>query len=62
MINHMNSRNVDSNVTIINVEILQRSNIVKLKSLRDDKKKTKSIIKLLTKILMLNKEKSKNHS
>lgn len=62
MTNHMNSRNVDSNVTIINVEILQRSNIVKLKSLRDDKKKTKSIIKLLTKILMLNKEKSKDHS
>jgi len=58
----MNSRNVDSNVTIINVEILQRSNIVKLKSLRDDKKKTKSIIKLLTKTLMLKKEKSKDHS
>ncbi len=62
MINHINSRNVDSNVIIIDVKILQRSNIVKLKSLCDNKKKIKSIIKLLTKTLMLKKEKSKDYS
>jgi hypothetical protein len=62
MINHMNSRNADSNVIMIDVETSQRSNIMKLKSLRDDKKKIKSIIKLLTKTFTLKKEKSKDHS
>jgi len=58
----MNSRNADSNVIMIDVETSQRSNIMKLKSLRDDKKKIKSIIKLLTKTFTLKKEKSKDHS
>jgi hypothetical protein len=57
----MNSRNVDSNVIMIDVETLQRSNIMKLKNLHDNKKKIKSIIKLLTKTLRLEKEKNKDY-
>jgi mRNA-degrading endonuclease YafQ of YafQ-DinJ toxin-antitoxin module len=58
----MNSRNADSNAIMIDVEISQKSNIAKLKSLHNDKKKIKNIIELLTKTFMLEKEKNKDHS
>ncbi len=53
----MNNRNVNSNTIMIDVDALQRSNIAKLKSLNNNKKKTNDIIKLLTKTFTLKKRK-----
>jgi len=54
----MNSKNVDLNAIINNVNALQKNSKVKLKHLCNDKKRIISIIELLIKILILKKKKN----
>ena len=62
MINCMSSNNVDSMMIASSVDLLQRDSNVKFKCLHNDEIKVINIINLLTQILMLKKEKNKDHS
>ncbi len=60
--NCMSSSNAHSMMIASNVDSLQRDSDVKFKHLHNDEMKVISIINLLTQTLMLEKEKSKDHS
>ncbi len=62
MMNHMICNNIDSKIIASNVNSSQENRDVKLKHLRNDKKNVVNVIDLLIKILMLKKEKNKDHS
>jgi len=58
----MNSNNVDSKMIASNVDSSQRDSDVRFKCSHNDEINIINIIDLLTQILMLKKEKSKDHS
>ncbi len=62
MMNCISSSNADSMMIASSVNSLQRDSDVRFKCSRNNETKVISIIDLLTQTLMLEKEKSKDHS
>ncbi len=60
--NCMNCSNADSKMITSNINLLQENKDARLKHLCNNEKNIVNIIDLLIKILMLKKEKSKDHS
>jgi len=58
----MNCSNADSKMIASDVDLLQENRNARLKCLHNDEENIVNIIDLLIKILMLKKEKNKDHS